>query len=164
MDVRAVINSQFHAALDMLEQTIQRCPESVWYDEQPKNQTWQIVYHALFYTHLYMQPTLDDFVPWANHREEANSMPTEAAPYSKEEVLDYLSLCRAEVDRCTAAMELDAASGFEWLPFGKLELQFYSLRHRMMHLGEVADRLGAQGIDVDWRGMKAQAGGVKREA
>lgn len=151
------INSQFHAALDMLEQTIQRCPEQVWFDESQRNQTWQVVYHALFYTHLYMQPTLDDFVPWARHREEVNRMPTEAEPYSKEEVLDYLALCRAEVDRCTAEMDLDAASGFHWLPFGKLELQFYSLRHLTMHLGEVADRLGAQGIDVEWRGMKAQA-------
>jgi len=154
MSITDVINSQFHAALDMLEQTIQGCPDAVWYDTARKNRTWHIAYHALFYTHLYLQPTQDDFVPWAKHRDEVNRMPTSGDPYSKDELLEYLALCRAEVDRCTAILDLDAASGFEWLPFGKLELQFYSLRHLMMHLGEVADRLGAQGIDVEWRGMK----------
>jgi len=34
-------------------------------------------------------------------------------------------------------------------------LQFYSLRHLMMQLGELADRLGAAGIDMDWRGTKS---------
>ena len=156
MSPTAVINSQFHAALDMLEQTIQRCPDAVWYDDAPKNKAWHIVYHALFYVHLYLQPTLEDFVPWAMHRDEANRMPTTSAPYSKDELLEYLAVCRAEVDRCTAILNLEAASGFHWLPFGKLELQFYSLRHLMMHIGEVADRLGAQGIEVDWRGIKKQ--------
>ncbi len=154
MDITTIINSQFHAALDMLEQTIQRCPDALWYDTVPRNQTWQIAYHAIFYTHLYLQPTLEEFVPWAKHRDEANRMPTTGEPYSKDDLLDYLAICRGEVDRRTAELDLDAASGFHWLPFGKLELQFYSLRHLMMHLGEVADRLGSQGIDVDWRGTK----------
>lgn len=51
-------------------------------------------------------------------------------------------------------MDMDAPSGFHWPPFGKLELQFYSLRHLMLHIGELAERLGAQGIDVEWRGKK----------
>lgn len=165
MEVTAVINSQFHAALDMLEQAIRRCPDGLWYDESQKNRTWHILYHALFYTHLYLQPTGADFTPWAGHRENYNVMGGRLAyppftevivdqPYSQAELLDYLAFCRSEVDRCTARLDPAADSGFEWLPFGKLELQFYSLRHLMMHLGEVADRLGAAGIDVDWRGMK----------
>jgi hypothetical protein len=28
----------------------------------------QIAYHALFYTHLYLQPAEADFVPWEHHR------------------------------------------------------------------------------------------------
>ncbi|MFZ1754737.1 MAG: DinB family protein [Caldilineaceae bacterium] len=165
MSIQAVINSQFHAGLDMLEQTIARCPESVWTDTAPKNKTWHIAYHALFYVHLYLQPTEADFVPWAKHRENYNTMGGRLSyppfaevvmdrPYRQAEMLDYLALCRAEVDKQTAQMDLDAPSGFDWLPFGKLELQFYSLRHLMMHIGEIADRLGSQGIDVDWRGQK----------
>jgi len=29
-------------------------------------------------------------------------------------------------------------SGFDWLPFDKLELQFYNIRHIMQHTGESA--------------------------
>ena len=154
MQTHDIINSQFHAALDMLEQAIARCPDEIWYDAAPKNRAWHVAYHALFYTHLYLQPTLDDFVPWAMHREEANRLPTTGEAYSQADLLEYLAICRAEVDRCTASMDMDAPSGFHWLPFGKLELQFYSLRHLMLHIGELAERLGAQGIDVEWRGKK----------
>lgn len=165
MDTKSVINSQFHAALDMLAQTIERCPERVWYDDAPRNKAWHIAYHALFYVHLYIQPSEADFVPWPSHRQNYEVMGgrlgyppfTEVVidqPYSPADVLDYLALVRAEVDEQIAQMDLDAPSGFSWLPFGKLELQFYSLRHLMMHIGEIADRLGAEGIDVEWRGMK----------
>ncbi len=165
MQTTAIINSQFHAALDMLEQTIQSCPDTLWDDGTPKNKTWHIAYHSLFYVHLYIQPTEADFAPWAKHRENYNSMggrlpypPFDDVvidePYTQAELLDYLALVRADVDRCTADMDLDAPSGFDWLPFGKLELQFYSLRHLMMHIGEIADRLGSQGIDVAWQGAK----------
>jgi hypothetical protein len=53
-------------------------------------------------------------------------------------------------------MDLEAESGFYWLPFDKLELQFYNIRHVQQHTGELCERLGAQGeIEVDWVGMKA---------
>ena len=71
----------------------------------------------------------------------------------KEDVLEYVDICRAEVDARTPTLDLAVASGFEWLPFDKLELQLYSLRHLTMHLGELADRLGNQGIDVAWWAM-----------
>lgn len=50
------------------------------------------------------------------------------------------------------AVDLDAASGFHWLPFTKMELQIYSIRHIMMHTGELAEQLGQTGIQVDWVG------------
>ena len=44
-------------------------------------------------------------------------------------------------------------SGFSWLPFGKLELQFYSIRHVQHHTGELCERLGTTGdIEVGWVG------------
>lgn len=50
---------------------------------------------------------------------------------------------------------LHAESGFYWLPFDKLELQFYNIRHIQQHTGEHCERLGAYGeIEVGWVGMK----------
>ncbi len=70
MDMRKAVNSQFLAALAMLEQTIQRCPPDLWVDPQAKDQFWQIAYHALFYTHLYLQESEAAFRPWPKHRKD----------------------------------------------------------------------------------------------
>jgi hypothetical protein len=53
-------------------------------------------------------------------------------------------------------MDLEAQSGFYWLPFGKLELQFYNIRHIQQHTGELCERVGAIGdIEVEWVGTKS---------
>ena len=51
-------------------------------------------------------------------------------------------------------MNLEAESGFDWLAFNKLELQFYNIRHLQQHVGELCERLGMGKVDVDWVGMK----------
>lgn len=52
-------------------------------------------------------------------------------------------------------LNLEAASGFEWLPFNKLELQIYSIRHIQQHAGELMERLGTRAdAEIAWVGMK----------
>jgi hypothetical protein len=48
---------------------------------------------------------------------------------------------------------MDKESGFSWLPFDKLELQFYNIRHLQHHVGELSDSLGRVGVEIDWVGM-----------
>ena len=76
-------------------------------------------------------------------------------PYSKDELLAYLSLVRDETRAQTANLDIDRSdSGFEWLPMGKLELQIYSIRHIQQHAGELCQRLHDHcGIEIDWVGM-----------
>jgi len=51
--------------------------------------------------------------------------------------------------------DLEAESGFYWLPFNKLELQFYNIRHIQQHTGELYERLGTRAnIELDWVGMQ----------
>jgi hypothetical protein len=50
-------------------------------------------------------------------------------PYTKAEVLEYHGICCAEVEARVPALDLGAASGFHWLPFNEMELQFYNIRH-----------------------------------
>ena len=70
MDLAEIIISQYLAALEMLKQTIIKCPESIWNSPDDKTKFWHIAYHALFYTHLYLQDSEADFTPWAKHRDE----------------------------------------------------------------------------------------------
>ncbi len=157
MNPKQVIKSQFKAALAMLRQAIEKCPEALWTDETYSNPFWRLAYHVLIYTHFYLGPSEDDFTPWEKHQQDLQLLGQEipgARIYSQREVLDYLALVQDQVEAQVDALDLAAGSGFHWLPFNKLELQFYNIRHVQQHTGELCERLGAHGeIEVGWVGM-----------
>jgi DinB superfamily len=154
MDTKQAVKSQYLAALAMLKQAIERCPDALWNVADEKNKFWQVAYHTLFYVHLYLQKTIADFKPWAKHREGTERLEKAGVAYTRDEILEYLTFCQAQVVEQTAALELEAPSGFEWLQFNKLELQFYNIRHVQQHVGELYERLGAKAaIDLDWVGI-----------
>jgi hypothetical protein len=167
MDTRKVIHSQYLAALEMLKQAVIRCPESLWNAAQDRNKSWHVAYHALFYTHLYLQDTEKDFKPWEKARDEyqflgrmpwpPHNLPRIGEPFTREEILAYLAFVREQVQKRVPKLNLETASGFEWLPFGKLELQFYNIRHLQHHTAELYERLGARGgVELDWIGRDAR--------
>jgi hypothetical protein len=160
-----VIISQYLAALEMLKQTIVQCPDLIWVSPDDKTKFWHIAYHALFYTHLYLQDSEQDFEPWSKHRDEyqfigqvpwpPHAPPQIGEPYDRESVLEYLAVCQEQVLERVPRLNLEAASGFDWLPFGKLELQLYTIRHIQQHTGELMERLGTRaGVEIDWVGMR----------
>jgi len=160
MNLPEVIMAQYQASLEMLKETITRCPASLWDDPSDKTRFWHIAYHALFYTHLYLQDSEQTFTPWAKHRPEYQYLgqvpwppyapPQIGQPYDKATVLEYLVFCQQRVVERVPQLDLEAASGFDWLPFGKLELQFYTIRHIQQHTGELMERLGTRAnVEVD---------------
>ena len=163
---RAVVQSQFHAALDMLRQTVERCPDSLWLATGDKPAFWRVAYHALFFVHLYAQPDAAAFTEWDRHRLDHQQLgpppwapdqqPRIGEPYTQHDVGDYIAFCRAQIDAHTASLDPLAPSGFDWLPMNKLELQLYSIRHLQNHVGELSGRLDREAnIQVDWVGQKA---------
>jgi hypothetical protein len=163
MTINQIIQSQYLASLKMLKLAVIACPNSTWDSMKDKNKFWHIAYHALFYLHLYLKPTREEFTPWIKHREGYNNLgslprspdkpPDISEPYSKDEILEYLEFCEVELKRLIPSLDLETDSGFSWLKFGKLELQFYNIRHIQQHVGELCERLGERaGIDVDWVG------------
>jgi hypothetical protein len=165
MDLKQIIQSQYLASLEMLKAAIQGCPEGLWDSPKHKNRFWHVAYHCLFYTHLYLQPSEEEFEAWDKHRDEYEFMgpipwpphhePQIGDPYTKTEVLAYLEICQQQVKELIPEVNLASEeSGFHWLPFNKLELQFYNIRHIQQHTGELCERLGTEaGLDVDWVGM-----------
>jgi hypothetical protein len=169
MRAKETIKSQYYASLEMLKQAIEACPESLWYGPEPRNPFWHTAYHVLFYTHFYLQTSEDDFVPWEKHREVYVSLGSSGErseseePFSKEEILAYHELCREQVEEKVTSLDLEAQSGFSWLPFDKLELQIYSIRHIQQHTGELYERLGTnRDIELGWVGMKVDRPSQKR--
>ena len=165
MNYPEIIISQYQAALEMLKQTIANCPDSIWNSPDDKTKFWHIAYHTLFYTHLYLQDSEQAFTPWSKHRKEyqfigqvpwpPHAPPQIGEPYDKESVLEYLAFCQRQVAERVPQVNLEAASGFDWLPFSKLELQLYTIRHIQQHTGELMERLGARAdVEINWVGMQ----------
>ena len=152
MDMLEILSNQYRASLKMLEKVILACPEPLWLDVGYKNRFWHVAYHALFYTHLYLQTDEASFRPWANHRQNFQNMDKIGESYTRKQILEYLQVCREEVSAKLPLLDLESASGFPWLKMSKCEVQIYNIRHLQQHTGELSDRLGNHGIDVDWVG------------
>ena len=113
MDPKPVIKSQFKASLAMLRQAIEKCPDALWTDASYKNPFWRVAYHTLIYTHFYLGPSEDDFVPWEKHQQDLQLLGQEIPGmviYRRVEVLDYLALVLDQVDLQVEAMDLAAES------------------------------------------------------
>ena len=108
-DLRGSLKRQYHAALKMLRQAIDACPDELWTgaDTHP-NAFWHVAYHVLHYTHLYLQPHERDFVAWEHHRDEYQFLgrlpwpphdpPAIGEPYTREQILEYWDVCDGMVD------------------------------------------------------------------
>ena len=68
MSVKQTIKSQYHAALEMLNQAIEACPESLWDDPGYESPFWHIAYHVLFYTTSTCSPLSRTFAPGRSSR------------------------------------------------------------------------------------------------
>ena len=134
------------------------------------NAFWRVAYHTLFFAHLYLMDSLEDFVHWPGHQADVqhddgilgapkpgSDLPLSPRPYSKEEVLSYWAFCHSMVDERVDAVDLSSpTSGFHWYPISKLEHQIVNVRHTAHHAAQLADRVRATcDVGVKWVGSGA---------
>jgi len=167
--LRRMLKSQYHAALAMLREAVERCPDAIWDDPGHRNRTWQIAYHALFFARYYggRDERFDDF--WEGHQRETQNpdgiagepdptrnLPLLPRPYTKAEVLAACDHCVAGVDAAVDALDLGAAQcGFPWYPIPKLEHQLVNIRHIQHHTGQISERIRtAADIGIRWVGAR----------
>ncbi|HEX8693715.1 MAG TPA: DinB family protein [Longimicrobium sp.] len=169
---RAALKQQYHAALAMLREAIERCPGELWAGGGYLNPFWRIAYHTLYFTHLYLQSNQADFRPWEHHQTGLQDMdgvpgppelddvlelphrpPQTGVPYTKAELLTYWSLCDGMVDGAVDAHDLlDPECGFSWKKRSRAEHQVSSIRHIQHHTAQLGERLRTTaGIGVGWR-------------
>lgn len=161
--LRSALKSQYHATLAMLRTAIRRCTEDLWTSSDGHaNPFWRIAYHALFYTHLYLQPNNQVFRPWEHHQRGIQHMDRWRKtwqPYTKAEVLAYWRICDAMVDDAVDAVDLTAPlSGFSWYKIPKMEHQLVNIRHIQYHQAQLGDRLrAATGAGIGWADARRKA-------
>jgi hypothetical protein len=163
--IRAVLKSQYHASLAMLREAIDRCPDHLWTNDEYLNSFWQVAYHTLYFTHLYLQPNEAAFRPWEGHQAEVQNpdgiagpadskslLPLIPEPYSRADTLAYWQICEELVDDAVDTLDLTSPdSGFHWYRMSKLEHQLANIRHIQHHAAQLADRLrSSEGIGIRW--------------
>jgi hypothetical protein len=147
----------------------------LWAGGDYRNPFWRIAYHALYYTHFYLQPNAESFRPWEHHQTGIQFMddqerpanrskigelphlpPKTGKPYTKEEVLAYWNICDNEVDRAVDALDItNAECGFFWYKASKIEHQLISIRHLQHHMAQLGDRIrAATNSGIGWVGSR----------
>ncbi|WP_024772746.1 hypothetical protein [Aquimarina macrocephali] len=145
------IQSQYSSSLNMLKSAIEKCPNSLWTDKSYTNVFWQLSYHTLFYTDLYLSEKKELFQVWEKHKdnyenlgrigEYGEKLPEIKTPYSKPEILLYHKKITKTLSNRVKKINFNSHSGFDWLNFNKVELQFYNLRHLQHHTGQLCERI-----------------------
>ncbi|WP_420627827.1 DinB family protein [Candidatus Leptofilum sp.] len=169
MTWKEIIWNQFGAAIDMLDNAIQACPDELWqeplYHEQGVDpgfaEFWNIAYHALFWLDFYLSETVEGFVPpspFTLSEFEAGQLPERV--YTKEELRAYLQYGRT---KCQTTLETltDPTTPQRVRPNWRIksvaELHLYNLRHVQEHAAQLALFLGQRvGSAPGWVG-KAQS-------
>lgn len=148
----------------MFREVIERCPDEDWTKGTPTREFWRIVWHTLFFTHLYLAQTEEDFERWPKDpcRVDKEYFRHDPAPLSKSDMLEFCDFISDRVRPMLAAMDLEASqAGFSWYDMPKLEHQLVNLRHIHEHGGQLRDRLLEHypyaEEELDWIGSAPQS-------
>jgi hypothetical protein len=139
---KKMIWSQFGAAIDMLENAMNACPEEVWSDRSRTPEFWYIAFHTLFYLDCYLSDSDKGFTPPSlftlDELDPAGILPDRV--YTKEELHSYLEhgrkKCKKTIEALTAEKSLQRC-GFDWLDLSVGEMLLYNMRHVQHHAAQL---------------------------
>jgi hypothetical protein len=155
--LRTALWQQFGAAIDMLENTLVACPDTLWHGRlwgDPSDPSlppgfaafWYITYHTLFWLDLHLTGSLEGFAPPApftlDELDPAGVLPER--PYTRDELHAYLVHLRKKCQ--TTIAELSDEKAHQQVdyprtrgkPASYLELLLYAMRHVQEHAAELA--------------------------
>lgn len=137
-----MLRRQFDAAIDMLENAMLACPETLWGDRSRRPEFWYVAYHTLFYLELYSHGTVEGFAPpppfTLDELDPAGVLPPRV--YSKPELLAYLRVGRERARAAVAALTGETAARpcrIPWLQLTEGELILDNLRHVQHHAAQL---------------------------
>ena len=154
--------SQYHAALQTLEDCIDHCPNEQWIGKVANHSFSESAFHALFFADVYLSQDLDELKNQAFHNQHAaefgdyeeleNKIPENT--YTKAFMKDYVNYCRRKVDSVLgneSEDSLKAKSKIPWQEITRGELHTYNIRHIQHHAAQLIMRLRLDTqVDIGW--------------
>jgi uncharacterized damage-inducible protein DinB len=138
---RSAIRQQFHAAIDMLANAIDACPDSVW-SGKGRGAFWYLAFHTLFFLDLYLssedEARFHPPPPFGLTELDDDILPERA--YRKDELFIYLEHCRKKLDVVMAGMTEAWTTDpcpFEFRAMSNGELLLYNMRHVQHHAAQL---------------------------
>ena len=139
---KTLLWKQFGAAIDMLENAITACPETLWSDTLQRPQFSYMVFHTLFWLDLYLGGAVEGFEPPSpfNLDELDPAALYPETPHSKAALLNYLEhgreKCRESIAGLTGAGATRPCT-FRWGTVSFHELLLYNMRHVQHHAAQL---------------------------
>src|SRR5277367_6485190 len=138
---RSAIRQQFHAAIDMLGNAIEACPDSVW-SGKGRSAFWYLAFHTLFFLDLYLSSEDESQFrpqpPFSLTELDEDTLPERV--YRKDELLVYLEHCRKKLDVVMEGMTESWTTDpcpFEFRAMSNGELLLYNMRHVQHHAAQL---------------------------
>jgi hypothetical protein len=139
---RTAIVEQFGAAIDMLENAIVACPDTLWEDRSRTPEYWYLAYHTLFFLDFYLSGSREGFAPpppyTLSELDPAGRLPERV--YAKEELRGYLDHGRRKLRTVIETLSDERArhpSGFFEPDLSVEELLLYNMRHVQHHAAQL---------------------------
>lgn len=153
---------QYEAALAMLGQCIEKCPEDSWSGPVCDFSFRHVCFHALFFTDLYLCGNEEKFRAQPFHSDNAEffdgyqelRMDSGQSTATRPAIVKYLHHCRdlaGTIVNSETESSLQAACDFPWLDFSRAEQHVYNIRHIHHHAAQLSLKLRIDhGIDSGW--------------
>lgn len=145
-----ILWGQFGAAIDMLDNAMNACPDDLWSDPSKRPEWnshgivgfWYLVYHTLFFFDLLLSGSAEGFAPPPpfDLRELDPEGLLPDRPYTKQELGMYLQHCREKCRSILASLTEEQARRvcqFGWVELTFAESMLYSMRHVQHHAAQL---------------------------
>ena len=156
---------QIMPVFGMIDNIIERCPVEHWDHRGPNPPIWQHIYHALFWTNVWLRPWHTSYVYFPQHTDQARDLiPNQQAPIAQADMSSFSNRVRTE------SLNFIAKTGHFYAEvlcndrkWTISEIVFGQIRHMQHHIGYVHSMLkrfigtaprwigyGEDGLTLDW--------------
>lgn len=111
--IREFVQGQYGAAIEMLRLLIETCPQDIWDNRQEGTPFWHIAYHTIFYLDFYLGDSKEQMehhdgpafhfpaAQWfaGEYSHPPYQVETSEKPFSREQIMDYLSDVREKAKK-----------------------------------------------------------------